>query len=345
MIYPKDSKDKSGYCCLADIGVGDTLFFKQGDNNITFRTEGYNNSAYLTNGETEGTEAKVNCFIEDADVYLYNYGDYLNLVIYGPDENIIQFGYYPQSLVTDTELISNLNSLDETNMDPYGYYQYGNERYAKLIANYNASFPSGTQVNQGDTCWFLFQPINWRIVEFSNGKYTLLSDLLLDVSDYYSIYSGTDEQGKYANDYEHSYVRSFLNSGFYSVAFSLAERQKIVSTEIDNSTESTNNNMNPYACQNTTDKVSIMSFADLTNIDYGFAIGTEYSNTRTCRFSDYAMMKMGTQGAPDVGQYWTRSPYATASDCVNIVNDSGQLTNCMVGATAFIRPVIVITQL
>ena len=134
------------------------------------------------------------------------------------------YGSYPQTQVTDSELIAALNGLlNVNNMLSYGYYsgegtvgsqtqsdymryadiEYEGEKYrAVRFSAYRPTYsymPSeegrSYQDNNGffvnETYWFRFDPIEWRLVDggLDNGS-LLLADLALDAQPYnFAIYA------------------------------------------------------------------------------------------------------------------------------------------------------------
>ena len=154
----------------------------------------------------------------------------------------------------------------------------------------------------------------------------------------------------YPNNYKESSIRAWLNGlsytvqasdaaeqienaefqgrGFLQTAFTDAIRTKIATdTTIDNSARSTNTDAkanqwnsgnNDYACENTTDKVFLLSEQEVTTSDYGFAAYNVYQedsngtmeSTRIRMTTDYAKANYAIQNptAGYGGWWWLRSP-------------------------------------
>ena len=240
----------------------------------------------------------------------------------------ITYGIYPQTHVSDTTLLSTLNTL--TTAESNGWYLYNNAYYAKLTANpYSSSytFDDGTKIVSGTTYWFKCEPITWKILESNNGEYKLLSTVLLDAHRYDSS----------SNNYKNSEIRSWLNNEFYNTAFSL-NNSYIQTTEVDNSASTTYSSTNSYACENTNDKVYLLSHQDYCNADYGFSTST----ARQCKTTDYARANGAYRDTSfnNNGYYWTRSPSSSDSDYVGYVSHGGILGNhCYVLNTDYgVRP-------
>ncbi len=106
--------------------------------------------------------------------------------------------------------------------------------------------------------WFKYEPIKWRIAEESGGTVTLVADLILDSQQY------DYEDGSCSNNYAESTIRAWLNESFYNTAFNELQQAIIQTVEVDNSAESTFDDSNPHACENTFDKIFLMSYVEST---------------------------------------------------------------------------------
>ena len=109
-------------------------------------------------------------------------------------------------------------------------------------------------------------------------------------------------------------MRTFANVTFYDDAFSSEEKSTIWTKTVDNSLLSTAYTENPYACEDTQEKVFALSYADATNPDYGFDRYYEYDAARRKKPTDYAKC-MGVQvftqdyhGYEGCASWWLRSP-------------------------------------
>lgn len=124
---------------------------------------------------------------------------------------IISFGTYPQTVVDNTYIISQLNKLDSTNSR--GYYEYNGKEYAYLDATpqyYYDYFTSGKECIEGNGYWFLVEPIEWVSGYNSYGEKIYLSLNILDAH-YYS--------DDYYDGYAESKIRDWLNYEFFNSAF------------------------------------------------------------------------------------------------------------------------------
>ena len=258
----------------------------------------------------------------------------------------ILFGSYPQTEVTDSATTTALNGLSgtlPTSSNSYGWtsyeyiingdvtnfmwyidLEYSGEKYRGVYftsyrpdrITYSSSTSSYSyQDDNGyytDTVyWFKWEPIKWRILTESDGKAMILSELMLDSQRYSGLYN-------YAN----STIRAWLNDTFYNTAFGALQQAIIETTEVDNSVYSTGNSSNPYACQNTFDKVFLLSYREAVNSSYGMT-----SKTRQKQGSDYCKAQGSYTYSNGNGNWWLRSPdyHSSATYGVRLVGIDGTL--------------------
>ena len=207
----------------------------------------------------------------------------------------VYFGSYPQTIK------ANGVTITSTTNDKGYYLGSDNEWYAKVTAyssGYGYTFSTGTNVTYGSVYYFKVEPIRWRILTKSNGKAFILCDSIIDNHRY------DDSSNNYAN----SEIRTWLNETFYKTAFSTLQQELILTTTVDNSVASTGYESNPHACEDTNDKVFLLSYAEVTNSSYGF----ETSSDRQIITSDYSRAigaDMSTSSSYyGVGNWWLRSP-------------------------------------
>lgn len=242
------------------------------------------------------------------------------------------------------------------------------------------TYSDGTKVSQSSaksTKYFKVEPIKWRVLTEnynSTGKALLLAEDILTANvPYYYVYfidRTLKDTTIYANNYKYSNIRAYLNGtanqfvtdsgkvqkfdidwtdkGFLQSAFTSNAQSLIATTTVDNSAESTNSNLskfnngvNSYACDNTGDKIFLLSEKEVTTADYGFAEYNEKDNARIRMPTDWAMANYADIGVFDNSKsygYWQlRSPsykdnnhYAYVKDgCYALFN--GLVTNEAVG--------------
>ena len=203
--------------------------------------------------------------------------------------------------------------------------------YRPYYATYDSSENDSNQDDNGynisTVYWFKYEPISWTILseDTANGTALILCDMIIDSQAYqneyeYDINTGYSynnsngvPSGTYANNYAESTIRKWLNETVYNTAFSELQKQIILTTMVDNSATTTNALTNLYACENTEDKIFLLSYKDIINSNYGFsASNSAYDTVRQKKSTDYAQaqgvsMSASTDYAGN-GRWWLRSP-------------------------------------
>ncbi len=278
-----------------------------------------------------------------------------NVPVLSADGKSVYYGLYPQTRVSDSALIAALGSLSPSSVN--GWYLYGGNYYAKIKATvYNGekyTFDDGTSIVDGTEYWFKCEPIKWNILKDENGNYYLLSEMLLDATAYYSDYGNRTDGADtvYANNYEKSDIRAWLNGEFYSTAFALGN-SAVKNTFVNNGASTTDTVNNIYASAGTTDKVFLPSYSDYLNSDYGFnSTASEKSDTRVAKTTDYARARgawcftrnNSDKGTQHNGSYWTRSASGEYYYCATVINSGGFISTYAVDeASHSVRPAIYI---
>ena len=187
--------------------------------------------------------------------------------------------------------------------------------------------------------WFKYEPISWTILSenTTDGTALILCDMIIDSQAYqnecegnsnssvwYNTSSGVPS-GTYANNYAHSTIRKWLNETFYNTAFSELQKQIILTTTVDNSAATTRWSSNKYACENTEDKIFLLSAQDVTNNAYGFK-SIIFDTARQKKTTDYAQAQGAwtSTGTVHNGYWWLRSPNVDDSGYAYDVNSDGR---------------------
>lgn len=195
-------------------------------------------------------------------------------------------GEYPQTWVGDDNLISKLNSITQT--DAQGYVSYGGEKYKKMSYH-----------------WRKVEPIQWRYLSQDGDNVQFVSEKVLDDH----VWNETKhEDGIYRNNYKYSDIRKWLNSDFLEQAF-YYDPSLIQTVNVDNSAESTGDSSNS-ACEDTQDKVYLLSYKDVNNKEYGFP--------------DYAS-RIAYDADGNAHDYWLRSP-DSYGNCARCVDNNGYVS-------------------
>ena len=244
---------------------------------------------------------------------------------YKREGNYIYFGEYPQTLKASNVTIT-------TTTDNRGYY-LGSDGfyYAKVVADPNGSnykFSTGATVNAGQIYYFKVEPIRWRILSEDMEEAFVLCDSIIANKAYDSS----------NNNYANSDIRLWLNTEFYDTAFSKLQRDLILTTMVDNSISSTGYSSNQYTCENTNDKVFLLSYTEVINSDYGFSsTGSTNDNARKIATSDYSRATggyMNSYSSKGENYWWLRSASYTAQDSSRLVSYLGTVSRTDITSNA-----------
>lgn len=240
----------------------------------------------------------------------------------------VTFGFYPQTEVTDESLLSILSQIDST--DENGYMKWNDEYYVSLVAT---PFSSQTKYQKGNTYYFKVEPIEWNVVEIFNRK-ILLSKYILDqtvftsfdhfdMSNYAYMTKDGVPENTYANNYEYSDLREWLNTSFYHRAFNESEKENIKITTVKNQPSTTCTTPNNYACNDTEDAVFCLSYEEAMTT-YFVAKPTDYAIARGCEVHEEEKEKTEWNG---YASCWLRSPNFLYGYNVSAINYDGIVYN------------------
>lgn len=276
----------------------------------------------------------------NAEEKLYSVGD------------IVEFGSYPQSEVTDETLLAELNAktLEWISYDYYSgtideqvpgdFMKYADVTYngakyrAVTFAEYRPFATAYTseytfQEENGyytDTVyWFEYEPIQWCILDPDEG--IVLSETIIDSQAYHNtVYSEYDDYYQdstcknYASDYKASSIREWLNDDFYNTAFTNEEKAEIFNSVQDNTSPFDT----IYDGETTYDKIFLLSYDDVTNVEYGFVSYERKDASRRACGTDYAKCQgLSTEDASDAHFFWwLRAPEEYG--CSGFIANEGQ---------------------
>lgn len=209
------------------------------------------------------------------------------------DGNIfMNFGSYPQTYVNDEATINNLKTLQNAN-DNRAILEYDEngdgvkEKFMALETNREVKSISNGDIIKPGINYFRFEPISWMILSDNNGEKKLFSEHVLDASpfeaegyDYFDAENGINVR-RY-DDYSKSDIREFVTNDFYNIAFSESEKSQILTTFVDNSEAVYGYEEVKYTCEDTYDKVYLISYIESRSdflYDYGLkgAKATDFS--------------------------------------------------------------------
>ena len=247
----------------------------------------------------------------------------------------------------------------------YNCEKYRGVKFTKYRPQYTTDRPSITMqsrngYNTNKVYWFKFESIDWRVLDPNTGlvmcetiidsqAYSNTIYLIDDVNVILSYSYFNDSACKnYANDYETSSIRQWLNEDFYNTAFVNSEKEKISTTTLNNDGCYTIMGLSGYEefdGNPTEDKIFLLSYDEVFNSQFGFdPNGSNYDTARRAQGSDYAKCQgleavISTDEYNGIATWILRSAgyaYSTSGCCVQRV---GYLSTCNVYSTSYgIRP-------
>lgn len=261
---------------------------------------------------------------------------------------IITFGRYPQSVVSDLELINKIATgvfNGETTLDKKtNWLKHDKDMYATFAENpFNKTkYDDGKVINAGARNYFKVEPLKWIVLYSYKNYYVLMSEKLIDAIQFNlnrHQHRKNSSTTLPPNCWELSYIRRWLNNEFIYDAFNEKEINMMVSCQIDNSDSSSY--YTGYDFNKTIDKIFLISHKEIINTEYGSATTTDYSRARGA----YSSTSSSHEGK---GDWWTRSPgdKPTAIEnidrrgCVNAIPFCNYVDDTAVG----VRPVIVLKR-
>lgn len=274
--------------------------------------------------------------------------------------DIIEFGWYPQNEVTDSDIIAKLNSAGGEWIS-YNYYSgtgtwndgkmtagdymrykdvmYGSEKYRGIVFdNYRPYYTGETcspsdsyQDDNGYTCgrvyWFKYSPLEWRVLDPTTGL--VMAETIIDAQAYnnFILYSGTDEydQRAYWGDskekyYANNYAESSIRKWLNEDFYNTA-----FSTEQQEILEYTTLDNSAYSD-------SCSAYDSATTIDkiyllsYNDTFNTNYgfisSTDKRAKSTAYAMSQ-GVYIEFDYGtsHWWLRTPGSNSNNVCDVYCD------------------------
>lgn len=238
--------------------------------------------------------------------------------------DLVEFGRYPQEMVTDIDLIGALNekATDPDTWASYGYYSGEKNKigtmtkkdymkYTDITFNgvnyrgvyftsyrpedtcYDLSYNTTQQIKNGYEknmiYWFRYQPLVWVVVNPEQG--TLLTQDIIDSQAFNNeVYYPADKKdgeitpyygksGCYANNYEKSSIRAWLNTTFLNTAFTSTEQNNITATTRNNTAY--DSDYEEFDSTATTDKISLLSYSEADSLYFSRkATGNDYARSQ-----------------------------------------------------------------
>lgn len=263
--------------------------------------------------------------------------------------SFINFGSYPQTKVTNSDLISKLNGCSKTwesyeyysgtgnwddgKMVPSDYMKYadfkynGNKyravkftKYRPCYTGYTCSAGNSYQDDNGyktnTVYYFKFEPLKWRILDSSQGL--VMCESIIDSQAFNNFFLrsnaecyGSPDKLYYASDYGFSSIREWLNDDFYNTAFSPAQQSKIQQNVTVDAKCTDSSSYDGTTTSN--NEIFLLSWWDAVNSNYGF----NSDNSRCAKGTDYAKCQglwVNTGSFYNGNSGWRlRSPYGSGS--------------------------------
>ena len=217
-------------------------------------------------------------------------GDYI-------DGNTITLGEHPQRVVTDADIIE---QLDQLSPEEDSYYHLNDKKYVKQAANNTGTLTElKLSYVKGDVFYFEVEPIKWKILSDASD-YIITTEKIIDSM----VFNKNRSVGYIGNrkftssNYEISNIRaylngleyvkeaaceSYLNKGFIDLAFKEEEKGLFYSHHMVNK----DNSEEPEYSFDVTDKIFLPSLEEMRNAEWGFSD----NSSRTCELTDYARIK------------------------------------------------------
>ncbi len=195
----------------------------------------------------------------------------------------IYFGSYPQSELTDSNMIA---AIDKT-IERYGIKEdvgadvwINGTKYRRISRD--DTNDGGSEFNKMPACngyrYFKWERIKWRVLQNDGSTLFVVADKAIDCKAY------NDEQKSVT--WEDCTIRNWLNESFYNTAFSSKEKSVIIEQDAVNENHLSSD---IEGGNDTKDKIYLLSFIEAKNESYGFCSdkGIE-SISRRMEVSDYA---------------------------------------------------------
>lgn len=260
--------------------------------------------------------------------------------------DIIEFGSYPQSKITDSDLIAKIEAVgksiswvdynyyigtgtsDDGNMKPvdgmmlYKDIPYNGSKYRAVKINQYRPYRTGNTssetyqydngYNKGNIYYFKYEPLSWRILDPSEGY--VMCNKIIDSQAYQNFiyYNGSEYYNSeacenYASDWVTSSLRQWLNNSFYNTAFNAEEKEQIGTSHLENKSIISS----AYNSADTYDKIFLISYYDAANSAYGFDSSSDANDAaRQLKGTDYAKCQgLYVSSSYDGPSWWRlRSP-------------------------------------
>ncbi len=316
---------------------------------------------YTENGVTKTAEVTGSYYVAASDALTKTVIANGTTTIDGTSFQLVKFGDFPQTIADDEITYSESTVYNGWYLGSDGYFYERCTANPYTCSDSSQTCTDGTVLEDGTTYYFKVEPIEWRVltssfdhdnnIDTDSTKLLLAENILTANVPYYKYDSSSntrtiDETTVYPNNYKYSQIRAYLNgltyyndslveqtsydeNGFLQKAFTTSAQDLIETTTVDNSAASTTDSTGAldeatnYACDNTSDKIFLLSEQEVTTSTYGFAAYNVYfgdtngttESSRIRQTTDYAKANYAYQRntSGHGGWWWLRSPYYSNS--------------------------------
>lgn len=247
----------------------------------------------------------------------------------------IYFGSYPQTIATEEALAKMHKKTDgsgkyHSDFDDCDYVRMNAEPFSPFV-----KYSNGKMVSRGSLGYFKIEPIVWRILQIKDGYAFLVTENIIECGPFQSDLHDRYVMGMtiYANNWEFSMVRKWLNDNFYKTAFNEREQAIIDEREVNLTETGFYDDEFSRGQNNTHDKVYLLAYKEIFNLRYGVG----HYDARSKKLTDYVKSK-GIKPHFDgtvygSGLWWLRSSgcqshYVAFVDYQGIVDINGYLIGC-----------------
>lgn len=158
------------------------------------------------------------------------------------------------------------------------------------------------------------EPIEWIVLDYRDGQYLLFARYILEGKKIH------DEYGAGARAWQTCSLRTWLNTDFYTTAFTEEERSHIVLTRLEDTA--------------TQDYVFLLSYEEIEE----YTFGADYTHGRSTAYAKANGLEVnnGEESHPEFSWWWVRTPRNVA-DAYDYHARTGSTGN---GSVYGVRPVI-----
>ncbi len=287
----------------------------------------------------------------------------------------VELGEYPQTIVSDSILLTSLNSLgdsaktgrtftvgynDDSAQTAHAEYMHNGIKYVKVASavvngtDAQYKFSNGAKATTGNTYWFKVEPIRWYLLEeFSTtkrayGGATTNIRVISEKSLTANVMFNKSVSNQTCNIWGTSNIRLWLNLVFYEDAFTAADKGKIQTnlTRYNSTGNYTTKDDYTVTSGGTTneDKVWLPSYYEMGNTYYGTNLYVNKSG-RYAYHTDFAVAnKLYIDSNTLRGWYWLRSAGSASSTACTVgsggsLYGNGTAYNSLLG----VRPALLIS--